>query len=63
MARSNKANQGGSSNRQGPKVTGGAKRGPIIGKMSSVTGTTRPFSLNKGTNKNLLKGNKRGHSS
>jgi hypothetical protein len=43
-------NQGGGSNRQGPKVTKqSAARGPIIGKMTSVTGTTRPWSPGTGT--------------
>lgn len=42
-------NQGGSSNRQGPSVSSGGKRGPIIGKMTSVTGTTKPFDMSKGT--------------
>ena len=51
MARSNKANQGGSTNRQGPKVTSGGKRGPIVGKMTSLAGTQKPFRMDKGTNK------------
>ena len=42
-------NQGGSSNRQGPGVSKGAKRGPIIGRMSSLSGgSTRAWSLKQG---------------
>lgn len=43
----------------GPKVTKQGKSGPIIGKMSSVSGSTKPFSLNKGSNKSILKGSKK----
>lgn len=48
-------NAGGS----GPKVTKQGKTGPIFGKATSLHGTTKPFSLNKGTNKNILKGSKK----
>lgn len=41
-------NQGGSSNRQGPGISRGAKRGPITGKMTSVTGTQQPWSPGAG---------------
>jgi hypothetical protein len=44
---------------KGPKVTKQGKVGPIIGKMSSPTGSTKPFSLNKGSNKSsFVKGAK-----
>ena len=43
-------NQGGGSNRQGPKITSGGKRGPIVGKMSSFGGgSQKPFRGDKGT--------------
>ena len=35
---------------KGPKVTKQGKSGPIFGKMTSVTGSTRPFDPNKGSN-------------
>jgi hypothetical protein len=35
----------------GPHVTKQGKSGPIIGKMTSLTGSTKPWSLNKGSNK------------
>lgn len=44
---SNPPNRGGS----GPKVTKQGKSGPIIGKMTSVTGHTAPWYPNKGSNK------------
>jgi len=48
-------NAGGS----GPKVTKQGKSGPIIGKMTSVTGKTAPWYPNKGTNKSsFVKGAK-----
>lgn len=49
MAKSNPPNRGGS----GPKVTKQGKSGPIIGKMTSVTGRTAPWHPNKGTNKGV----------
>lgn len=49
-------NQGG----KGPTVTKQGKSGPIIGKMTSPTGSTKPWSLNKGTNSmSAKKGNKK----
>ena len=55
-SKSNPPNRGGS----GPKVTKQGKSGPIIGKMSSVTGSTRPFRLDKGSNRpGFVKGAKR----
>jgi hypothetical protein len=48
--KSNPPNRGGS----GPKVTKQtSNKGPIIGKMSSVTGSTKPWDLNKGKAKSL----------
>ena len=42
---------------KGPKVTAqSAKQGPIIGKMTSLAGSTKPWSLDKGTNKPLNAG-------
>lgn len=55
-------NAPGGSNRQGPSVSKGAKRGPIVGKMTSVAGTQKPFRMDQGSNKNLLRGNKRARS-
>lgn len=46
------ANPGG----KGPKVTAQGKKGPIIGKMSSLTGSTQTWHPGKGTNKNLNTG-------
>ena len=44
-------NAPGGSNRQGPKVKSGGKRGPIVGKMTSVAGTQKPFTLKEGTSR------------
>jgi hypothetical protein len=42
---------------KGPKVTRqSGNKGPIFGKPSSLAGTTKPWSLNKGSNRNLNTG-------
>lgn len=49
----NPANPGGT----GPKVTKqSGNKGPIIGKMTSFSGTTKPWAPALGTNKNLNTG-------
>lgn len=56
MAKSNPPNRGGS----GPKVTKqSGNKGPIIGKMTSVTGSTKAWSPSKGSNRSsFVKGAK-----